>query len=79
MCHENQLNKCKLALYKSSIHFKSGLKQLYISSKMECFSYKGGRGMTRIEVFKKEPAVVTYKWLQFISNIMLVMPVRTKE
>ena len=34
-CHENQPNKCKLALYKQSIHFKSSLKSLYISRKTE--------------------------------------------
>ena len=40
--HRNQPNKSKLELYKPSIHFSNHLKQLYISNKMECFSYKGG-------------------------------------
>ena len=39
--HKNQPSKCKLALYKLSIHFNSSLNQLYISSKIEHFSYKG--------------------------------------
>ena len=33
--HENKPNKQKLALHKPSIHFKSSLKWLYISSKIE--------------------------------------------
>ena len=51
--HENQPNILK-ALYKPSIHFNSGLKWLYISSKMECISYEGVCGMTRIEAFEKK-------------------------
>ena len=51
-CHENQPNKCKLALYKLSIHFKSSLKWLYISSKMEHFSYKGGYDVMHIKTYK---------------------------
>ena len=51
---ENQPNKLKLALNKLSVHFNNSLKWLYISSKMECISYKGGCGMTRIEAFKKK-------------------------
>ena len=47
VCHRNQLNKSKLALYKPLLHFYSHLIQLYISNKMECFSYKGGCGMHR--------------------------------
>ena len=53
MHHENQLNKCKLALYTLSIHFNSSLNQLYISSKIEHFSYKGGCGVMCIEAFKR--------------------------
>ena len=55
-CHRNQPNKSKVALYKSLLHFYSHLKQLYISNKTECFSYKGGVacGRTRIEVFKRK-------------------------
>ena len=48
---ENQANKHKLALYKSSIHFNTSLKQLYISNKMECFSYKGRCGVMHNEAF----------------------------
>ena len=52
-CREYQPNKHKVALYKPSIYLKSGLKQLYISSKTECFSYKGGCGMMHIKAFKR--------------------------
>ena len=51
--HENKPNKQKLALHKPSIHFKSSLKWLYISSKIESFSYKGGCGVSCIEELKK--------------------------
>ena len=67
-CHENQPNKHKLALYKLLIHFNSNLKQLYISSKMECFSYKGGFGVTRIEVFKTRGGLSYVKRLRVIST-----------
>ena len=56
VCHRNQLNKSKLAQYKPLLHFTSQLKQLYISSKTECFSCKGGCGVsghTHIETFKR--------------------------
>ena len=56
----NQPNKSKLALYKPLLHFYSHLKQLYISNKTECFSYKGGCGVcgrTRIEAFKRKPGL----------------------
>ena len=43
-------NPCNVALYKSSVHC---LKRLYVSHKMECFSYKGGCGVTLIEAFKR--------------------------
>ena len=55
-CHRNQPNKSKLALYKPLVYFYSHLKQLYMSNKTECFSYKGGCGMpeyTCIEAFKR--------------------------
>ena len=55
-CHRNQPNKSKLALYKPLLYFCSDLKQLYISNKMERFSYKGGcdvHGRTCIEAFKR--------------------------
>ena len=48
--HENQPNQHKLALYKLSIHFNCRLKRPYISSKMQCFSYKG---VTCIKAFKR--------------------------
>ena len=52
-CLENQPNKRKLALYNLSILFNSSLKQLYISSETECFSYKGRYGMTHTKAFKR--------------------------
>ena len=50
-------------LYKASIHCNSHLKQLYLSNKTECFSYKGGCGVRermRIEAFKRR-AVLGYR------------------
>ena len=70
----SQPNKSKLPLYKPLLHFYSHLKQLYISNKVECFSYKGGcdvLGCTRIEASKEELTWATDKWLLIISNIML--------
>ena len=61
-----------------SFHFNSYLKQLYISNKMEHFSYKSGCGMTHIEVFKNELVWAIVKRLQFISNIMLVTYITKK-
>ena len=55
LCHRNYPNKSKLSLYSHSFHFNSHLKQLYISNKMEQFSYKdrcGIHGYTHIKVFK---------------------------
>ena len=43
--------RCISCYFRFNIPFK----QLYVSSKIECFSYKGGCGVywcTRIEVFK---------------------------
>ena len=51
--HENQFNRHTVALYKPSFHFNSSLKQLYISSKMEHFSCKGGYGMMYIKASKR--------------------------
>ena len=48
--------KSKLALYKLLIHCNSRFKQLYLSNKKECFSYKGGcgvHGRMHIEAFKR--------------------------
>ena len=57
-CHTNpgtnQPNKSELALYKPLIQCNSHLKQLYLSSKMECFSFKGECGVcghTHIKAF----------------------------
>ena len=54
------------------------LKQLYISNKMECFSYKSGCGVTCNEAakcvtrgLKEELAWVIDKRLQVISKTML--------
>ena len=58
------------------------LKQLYISNKMEQFSYRGGCGIcgfTCIEAFKRRVAWAIDKWFWVIGNIMLfqtVIPLR---
>ena len=45
-CHRIQPNKSKLVLHISLyFHFNNCLKQLYISNKMELFSYKDGCGV----------------------------------
>ena len=52
----NQPNKSTLALYKPLLRLYSHLKLPYISNKMKCFSYKGGRGVcgrARIEAFQR--------------------------
>ena len=52
----NQPNKSRLALCKPWIHFNSLLKQLYISNKVRCVSYKGVCGVLghiHIEMFKR--------------------------
>ena len=51
--HQNQPNKHKLALYKPLIHLNSSLKWLYISSKIEYFSYKGGCSKMCIKAFEE--------------------------
>ena len=51
--HENHANQHKLAQCKPSIHFNCSLKWLYISSKIEHFSYKGGCGMACNGAFKR--------------------------
>ena len=76
-CHRNQPNKgnYKLELYKLLLHCNIYLKQLYISNKMECFSYKGGCGGVGICIsrhLKEELALVTDERLQVISNTMLM-------
>ena len=53
--HRKHPIKSKLALYKLLLHYYNHLKQLYISKKMQHFSYKGGCGIHRhmhIETFK---------------------------
>ena len=82
VCHSNQTNKSKLALYKPLLRLYSHLKQLPISNKTKRFSYKGGccvRGRSRTRRLKEELAWATYRRLQVISNIMLfktVIPLR---
>ena len=52
----HKANKSKLALYKPLLCLYSHLKQPYISNRMKCYSYKGGRGMrgcSHIEAFKR--------------------------
>ena len=77
--HENQTNKCKLVLYKPSIHLNYCLKQLYISKKMEPFSYKGRFGITHIEMFKRRAGLGYNKWLRVISNTMLFKSYNSEE
>ena len=48
----HQPNKSRLVLCKPLIHFNSHLKQLYISNKMECFSYKGGCDVYGLQVLR---------------------------
>ena len=55
-----------------SFHFNSYLKHLYISNKMEHFSYKSGCGMMRIEAFKRRAGLCIDKWLWVINNKMLL-------
>ena len=60
----NQPNKSKLALYKLLLPFYCHLKQLYITNKMERFSYKVGcsvRKRTHITVVKRRLAWATDK------------------
>ena len=74
MHSRNQPNKSKLALYKSLLQFYSHLKQLYISNKVECFSYEVSvacMGVHLLRRLKEEQAWAIDKQLQVISNIML--------
>ena len=64
-----------MALCKALIHCNSHHKQLYLSNRMEHFSYKGGCGICEcmhIKAFKEELA-----WTidQSISNIVLLQTV----
>ena len=64
----NQPNKSKLAMYKPLLHLYSHLKQLYISNKIECFSYKGRCVMCGclchvLRSLKEKLAWATDKWL----------------
>ena len=52
-------------------HINSCLKQLYISSKTEHFSYNGGCGIHVLRCLIGELAWAVNKRLQFISNKML--------
>ena len=76
----NQPNKSKLVLYKALLRLHSHLKQLPISNKTKCFSYKGVCvGVHVSRRLKEELAWATDKWLQVISNTMLfktVIPLR---
>ena len=51
--HRNLPNKTKPVLYKPLLYFKGCLKQLCISNKMKCFSYKGGCGVLVIKCLKE--------------------------
>ena len=71
----NQSNKSKLALYKLLLCFYSYLKHLYISNKMEHFSYKGGCGMywqMCIKAFNRRAGLSRDKRLWGISKIMFL-------
>ena len=60
MCHRNQPNKSNLEMYKPLLYYKSHLKQLYISNKMEQSNYKDGCGVhghTCNEAFKSKAAL----------------------
>ena len=53
---EPNLIRAKYHCISRSFHFNSYVKQLYVSNKMEQFSYKGGygiHGLARIEAFKR--------------------------
>ena len=66
--HRNQPNENKLVLYTiCCFHFKSRLQQLYISTKMEHFSYKGGHGMMCSRHLISWLGLY-FKWLWIISN-----------
>ena len=45
VCHRNQHDKSKLALYKPLIHNCNHLKQLYVRNNAITFSYRGGCGL----------------------------------
>ena len=61
--HRNPPNKSKLALYNPLLALV--IKQLYISNKMECFSYSGEFGI---------PRLVKKSWLGLqINNIVLIL------
>ena len=52
--HRNQPTKTKLAaLYKLLFQFKSPLKELYVSNKMEHFGYKGRCGICVLKHLRK--------------------------
>ena len=78
--HRKHPNKSKLALYKPLLHYYNHLKQLYISKKMEHFSYKGGCGIHRhmhiSKRLKQELAWDTDERFWISSNIMLLETVR---
>ena len=78
-CYRNQPNKVSYHCISHCFHFKSSVKQLYISNKTECFSYKGGYGIHEcmcIEAFTKELVWAIDKQLWVISNIMSVLSLR---
>ena len=77
----NQPSKSKLVLYRPLLHFHSHVKQLYMSNKTKCFSYKSGHGMrghTHMEMFKEELAWAKDTWLRVISSMLFktVIPLR---
>ena len=61
--HRNKLNKTKYY----TVHYfdiNSHLKQLYISNRTECFSYKGGVAYMYIDVFKRRAGLIALGYYQ---------------
>ena len=62
MFHGNEPGKTKYCI-SHYFHFNSCLHHLYVSNEMECFSYKDGCCVLRIDAFKRR-AGLCCKWLQ---------------
>ena len=66
MCHRNQPNKSKLALYNLLLSVEQLIKQLSMSNKTEHFSYSSGCDMMQIMACKEELAWAIDKQFQVI-------------
>ena len=74
--HTHRENRVSyIALYKPLLHCSSYLKQLYLSNKTECFSFKDRRGWCGCTLI--ELAWAADKWLRVINTIMLVIVLRS--